>query len=129
MGFFYQEAFVDRIQRIVLSREETTEQREYIRFAIETLNAFFLGQFDEGSVSISGYNVLELPLIGVRSGFLVSVLLPHYLQIIRPILGLDGSVSCIDCYPGRVTMRSTIVPRGRFERISERRLQGHRLTH
>ncbi|KAK0451102.1 hypothetical protein EV421DRAFT_1212204 [Armillaria borealis] len=47
--FFYRQASVCGVERIPLSAEEIAEQRKYIRVAVETLDAFFLGKLDEES--------------------------------------------------------------------------------
>ncbi|KAK0503550.1 hypothetical protein EDD18DRAFT_1346413 [Armillaria luteobubalina] len=52
MGFFYRQTRIDGIKRVSLSAEEIAEQRKYIRFAIEILNAFFSGTLDDGPVSV-----------------------------------------------------------------------------
>ncbi|PBK78431.1 hypothetical protein ARMSODRAFT_947339 [Armillaria solidipes] len=51
--FFYRQASVRGVERIPLSAEEIAEQRKYIRVAVETLDAFFLGKLDEESVGVS----------------------------------------------------------------------------
>ncbi|KAK0463863.1 uncharacterized protein EV420DRAFT_1761087 [Desarmillaria tabescens] len=53
MDFFYRQASVRGIEQIALSGEMIAEQRKYIRFAIETLNAFFSGELDEELVGIT----------------------------------------------------------------------------
>ncbi len=51
MGFFYQQSRIVGIKRLPLSAEEIADQRKYIYFAIEILNAFFLGTLDDEPVS------------------------------------------------------------------------------
>ncbi|KAK0477218.1 hypothetical protein EDD18DRAFT_99489 [Armillaria luteobubalina] len=46
MGFFYRQTRIDGIERVTLSAEEIADQRKHIRFAIETLDAFFKGTLD-----------------------------------------------------------------------------------
>ncbi|KAK0239880.1 hypothetical protein EDD85DRAFT_949742 [Armillaria nabsnona] len=47
MSFFYRQTRIDGIERVSLSAEEIVKQRKRICFAIETLNAFFLGTLDD----------------------------------------------------------------------------------
>ncbi|KAK0483893.1 hypothetical protein IW261DRAFT_1675497 [Armillaria novae-zelandiae] len=47
MDFFYRQTCIDGIQRVPLSAQDIAVQRKYIRFAIETLDAFFLGTLDD----------------------------------------------------------------------------------
>ncbi|KAK0463877.1 uncharacterized protein EV420DRAFT_1638802 [Desarmillaria tabescens] len=51
MDFFYRQARIRGIERVALSGEKIAEQREYIRFTIETLDAFFSGELDEEPIS------------------------------------------------------------------------------
>ncbi|KAK0483910.1 hypothetical protein IW261DRAFT_988246 [Armillaria novae-zelandiae] len=53
MDFFYRQIRIDGIERVPLSAEEIADQRKYIRFAIETANAFFSGTLDDSPVSVT----------------------------------------------------------------------------
>ncbi len=61
MDFFHRQTYVHGIERIALSEEEIAEQREYIRFAIEILDAFFSGELEDEPVSIY---IITLPSPG-----------------------------------------------------------------
>ncbi|PBK78478.1 hypothetical protein ARMSODRAFT_968595 [Armillaria solidipes] len=54
MDFFHRQAYVRGIEQIALSEERIAEQREYIRFAIEVLDAFFSGQLEDEPLEEEG---------------------------------------------------------------------------
>ncbi|KAK0483929.1 hypothetical protein IW261DRAFT_989327 [Armillaria novae-zelandiae] len=47
MDFFYRQTRIRGIERVSLPAEKIADQRKYIRFAIETMNAIFLGTLDD----------------------------------------------------------------------------------
>ncbi|KAK0483914.1 hypothetical protein IW261DRAFT_1465823 [Armillaria novae-zelandiae] len=61
MDFFYRQTCIDGIERVPLSAEKIADQRIRIRFAIETLDAFFLGTLDDKPENDSSDPLVAIP--------------------------------------------------------------------
>ncbi|KAK0483854.1 hypothetical protein IW261DRAFT_1465412 [Armillaria novae-zelandiae] len=61
MDFFYRQTRIRGIKRVPLSAEQIAYQRKCIRFAIDTLDAFFSGTLDDGSENDPSDHLVAIP--------------------------------------------------------------------